>query len=401
MPRLPTPISELQSRLPEQGRIRIGVKVDGARKMKALDTFRLTSADRHAIDLAAGLYGGTPRPWSEGPRSDEWDLITERKLLPILLPPDPLGGTPIYELWRQSGIIRRCDGVTANLPIPSPEGSEWMECPCVCIAAELMECKPKLRLSVILRELPFAGAWRFETGSWNAVQEMPGMVAAIQSTQERGMFVGQLALESESVPRRRVIKGEEKIIQQHYKVVRLRLEASIEALAAGLNSVGALGSAGTAQALGTGEGGVSTFSPPVSEDGDRSGADASESGAESYRSMDDEIIDAELVDDDLSTDVRVEGGNRNLETALIIRVKELCDWFEQTHGEHLDDDAVRHDLAEGHSKVSRGGAVVRSSLQLTDREKHELMDRITRVMTPGSDLAFGMRDGKAKIGRRS
>ena len=50
-----TPLRNL-GRVPEQGRIRLGVKTE--RAMKALDTFRFTSADHDAICQVADIYGG-------------------------------------------------------------------------------------------------------------------------------------------------------------------------------------------------------------------------------------------------------------------------------------------------------------------------------------------------------
>ncbi len=60
------PIIELQRRLAEAGRIRIGHQVEagnGKRRPEKLETFRLTAPDRHRIDQAAAIYGGTPQPW--------------------------------------------------------------------------------------------------------------------------------------------------------------------------------------------------------------------------------------------------------------------------------------------------------------------------------------------------
>jgi len=61
--------------------------------------------------------------------------------------------------------------------------------PCICHAKGVQECDPKLRLQAILPELDFQGTWRLETGSWNAVHEIPGMVEAIGQLSAGGKMV--------------------------------------------------------------------------------------------------------------------------------------------------------------------------------------------------------------------
>ena len=63
MPKDIVPIAKDYGRIPEQGRIRLGIKTE--RAMKALDTFRFTSPDPGAIEAIAGLYGGKTKPWIE------------------------------------------------------------------------------------------------------------------------------------------------------------------------------------------------------------------------------------------------------------------------------------------------------------------------------------------------
>jgi hypothetical protein len=148
-----------------------------------LTTLRFTSASRDAIDMLAKLYGGTVQPWETG-----WEVVTDAPEVPIVLPTDdPLGGTPIYELWTRGGLSRRYDGETAVCPKRISDDEVVMEeVPCVCNADQLAGCKVTVRLSVILPEVPFAGTWRVETHSWNAADELPGMVEAIRSFSERG-----------------------------------------------------------------------------------------------------------------------------------------------------------------------------------------------------------------------
>ena len=108
------------------------------------------------------------------------------------------------------------------------------------------------------------------------------------------------------------------------------------------------------------------------------------------------MVDAEVVLDDGSelTDNRHDGGNHRLQTALVLKVKELCDWWQSQSGEALEDGDVRHDLVAQATKDRTA-----SSTQLTDEEKRKLMERIDKAMA--GSLRFGIKDGKARIGRPS
>ncbi len=172
-------------RIAEHGRIRIGVKT--ARAMKTIDTFRFTSTDRESILKLAELYGGAPKVWEPGKSRSEWEVITEASQINVVLPPDPLGESPIYEVWSGGGLVRRCDGEQAEIPQQTPDGTVVQQVPCICSAKQQLICEPHTRLSVLLPELPFMGVWRLDTKSENAAREMPGMVDMIQEMQGRGL----------------------------------------------------------------------------------------------------------------------------------------------------------------------------------------------------------------------
>ncbi|MBU6430681.1 MAG: hypothetical protein KGR26_16805, partial [Cyanobacteria bacterium REEB65] len=183
-------LADKQHRLPEQGRIRLGRQVQGTTKTgkqytrpDKLTTLRFTSPNRDSIEQLARLYGGTVDPWQ-----DEHEVVTDAPEVPIVLPTgDPLGNTPIYELWNRGGLARRCDGETVTCPKRvSDDEVEMAVEPCLCNARQLAECKVTVRLSVILPEVPFGGTWRVETHSWNAADELPGMVEAIRAFSQRG-----------------------------------------------------------------------------------------------------------------------------------------------------------------------------------------------------------------------
>lgn len=275
------PIANLQRRLPEGGRIRIGEKTatrNGKEAPTKIDTFRFTSPDRESLEQVAVIYGGTVTEWKE-PKADpgQFQLRTEATELHIVLPPDPLGGSPIYESWSGGGCDRRCDGISCEVTVKGPDGPERADRPCLCVAAGAMTCKPKTRLSVILPDVRFTGVWRLDTGSWNAAQELPGMVDLIQSQQTQGLSYGILRLEW----RRSVVAGQTNV----YAVPVLGVPLSIEALAAGATRLGAIGPA------------VAT--PELTEGGERTATDGQALSVEPPpppSDLDDEVCEAEVVE---------------------------------------------------------------------------------------------------------
>lgn len=280
MSRPVVPLANLQRRLPEAGRLRTGVQApagtSGKTRPKAIATWRATSHDEEAIRQLAAIYGGTPQPWTGSPTPGQWEVITEATELRIVLPPDPLGGTPIYEQWGSgSGCQRRCDGLTCQVPAQGPDGTEMTEVPCICTAKGEMQCKPHTRLSVILPDVKFGGTWRYESAtSWNVAQEMPGMVDLIQSLQEKGLTRALLGIEHRKSAQ----------TKKPFTIPVLRVADSLEAIAAGATRVGAL-PAGTpveAPALNAGQ------SAPV-EDTDEP----------TYSHADDnEVVDAVIIEDE-------------------------------------------------------------------------------------------------------
>lgn len=187
MTRLPTPLARIDSRIPEAGRIRLGIKT--GKGMTSLDTFRFTSPDATVINALAGLYGGTAKPWRDAKASppDQFEVITQAKEIDVYLPANAL--SVWYELWSGGGVQRRCDGELCQIPRTIPGGWEMGEAPCVCVAKGLMECRPYTRMNVILPSIPFNGVWRLETKGWNAAKELPGMVNIIETMTRQGKLV--------------------------------------------------------------------------------------------------------------------------------------------------------------------------------------------------------------------
>lgn len=265
------PMPERKARLPVAGRIRSGVKVPfvnnkGENKIKpvAIETFRFTCRRREDLEILAGLYGGTVRPWSDPKSEDKWEVISEATEIKVVLPPDPLGDS-FYELWTGKGLRRRCDGITSEQPRPGPDGIEWWEGQCVCRQKGVKECKPKLRLQLLLPELPLRGTWRFDTSSDQAVDELPGMVEALLNLQGEGLTRGLFRLE------RRQSQGG----AQQFIVPALGIAESLEGLIAGRARLAALPAAPT-EAGGDARDCPSYVLPPGS---------------------DDEVVEAELVDE--------------------------------------------------------------------------------------------------------
>ena len=257
------PIASFRSRLPSAGRIRTGVQT--ARAMRALDTFRFTSGNKELINLLAEKYGGEVAVWNPPRGKAEWEVITTSDVIDVVVPPMALGNTPIYECWSAAGLARRCDGVTMQTSSQSPDGAIQVEQPCLCEITKRMECKPITRLELLIPDIPFTGTWMLESKGWTAAHEMPGMVQMIINIQRAGYAKAELALEAETVVR----NGQ----TRNFIVPRLRIPHTLLELADGMARLASLGPADNALGPGT---------PHALEPG----------------SLDDEVVEAELLEDD-------------------------------------------------------------------------------------------------------
>ncbi len=169
------PILDLQRRLVEVGRLRMGNQVpykkkDGTTGHRAakLDKWRITSRDQQRLEAAAQLYGGEVKPWEE--REGEYEVYTTTAELPILLLPGQ-ALSQFYESWTGGGCTRRCDGDRELLT----------DAPCLC-ANEPGErtCKPTSRLSVMLPDVPGLGCWRLESHGYYAAVELAGTAGILE-----------------------------------------------------------------------------------------------------------------------------------------------------------------------------------------------------------------------------
>jgi hypothetical protein len=191
-------IVDIQRRLHEAGRIRIGhqVEVQGRRGVKRparLDRFRLTSSSQRSLDAVAAEYGGDVKKWDGAPVGEQWELYTDAHEMRVIVPPGDMGFSQHYELWSAGGCQRRCDGVTESIS----DGA------CLC-DPENRECKPHTRLSVMLVGIPGVGLWRIDTQGWYAAHELQGAYELAQllgKSLGRSILPGRLRVEARTVKR--------------------------------------------------------------------------------------------------------------------------------------------------------------------------------------------------------
>ncbi|MBB3041182.1 hypothetical protein [Nocardioides soli] len=216
------PILDLQKRSRTLGRIRLGQKGDRGQPQK-LDRFRLTSASEPLLNKVAELYGGEVHPWTPAGGSPAFEVITDSRRLPIMVPPQPV--TQWFEAWRKSGCVHRCDGRT-NVLTDEPCDPED------ALHQEATE-KPTTRLNVVLRDVEGVGVWRVETKGWNAAAELPDVAEFL--AQAGGYVDGWLALEQ----RTSVDNSGSKAVTRHFMVPIIEIDVTPAQLMAGRGRVAA------------------------------------------------------------------------------------------------------------------------------------------------------------------
>lgn len=186
------PIRDLQMRIRELGRIRIGdtqPTQSGRTRPSKLTKFRITSASKPLLEKVAQLYGGEVRDWTpQNSNLAQFEVYTDADRLPVLVPPNSV--SQWYEHWSGGGCQRRCDGLREMLK----------DQPCVCgpDPADRL-CKPTTRVNVMLREVEGIGVWRLESHGFNAAVELPQ--AAEFLARAGGYVEGFLTLAERSVVR--------------------------------------------------------------------------------------------------------------------------------------------------------------------------------------------------------
>lgn len=193
------PIKDIQIRMRELGRIRMGRK-QASKSGKGtfptkLSTWRLTSQSKELLEALAGVYGGTVARWEdEKAPGVQWELTTTTSVLDVIVPPGQVG-SQWYEMWSADGCTRRCDGevnqITGKACACPADLNERAE-----LAAKGKACKPTTRLSLILKGCPEVGLWRVQSTGRNAATEMAAIaqVCELATAQDR-VIPGTLRLE--------------------------------------------------------------------------------------------------------------------------------------------------------------------------------------------------------------
>jgi hypothetical protein len=232
------PIEGLQRRHRELGRVRMGAKgvSEGGKSIPVkLDTWRLTSPSLELLHAASQLWGGTVGEWKDAPTQGlQYELITEAREIPVLVPPQVLEDSQWYTLYSGGGIERKCDGRHATIP----EGD------CLC-DPENRACQVTTNLLVVLHALPDIGVWRLVSHGYNAAAELSmGVEILMQFMGRGGMPEAVLGIEA------RTSKNQGQT--RHFLVPVLKVPHSLEELAAG-EGQRALGSGGMVVDTSTGE----------------------------------------------------------------------------------------------------------------------------------------------------
>ena len=216
-------IIDLQRRLREVGRIRIGEQVatsGGRKRPTKLEVFRLTSKDRAVIDAAATHFGGTVETWDDAPDGQQWQVKTTATEFPVVVPPGDMSFSQSYEQWTAGGCRVRCDG---RWDIINDKA-------CHCDPSN-RSCNIHTRLSVIIPDLPGLGLWRLDTGGYYAAVELGGVVDIVGDYSARGqMLPARLRLEQRSVKR---FKPDGKAETRRFAVPVLDVDVHPMALGAG------------------------------------------------------------------------------------------------------------------------------------------------------------------------
>lgn len=214
-----TRILDLQRRLREVGRIRIGHRVatpKGGTRPAKLDRFRLTSRDERVIAEAAAQWGGTAERWPEAPDGPQWQVTTDAQEIAVIVPPSAMAFTQAYEQWTAGGCHVRCDGQWDSVG----------DAVCHCDPSA-RECAIHTRLSLLVPDLSGLGVWRLDTQGYNAAVELAGVVDVILGAAESGRYLpARLRLEQRS---RKRIEGEQTVTLR-FAVPVLDLDMNLGAL---------------------------------------------------------------------------------------------------------------------------------------------------------------------------
>ena len=188
-------ISDRQHRIQSVGRAKVGVyDSTGKGRPRSIKTWRLCSSREDLLEQLAEEYGGKVERSTHAKASHSHEVITETDTLNVVLPPDPLGNSPMYRKYGGKGLERECDGEICHLS--EPRGNQIFESdvPCIC-ETKGFECKVNTRLEVLISSVAMAGTWTFVTNSEQNADTIPAMVQAIESAATRGFPLATLTVE--------------------------------------------------------------------------------------------------------------------------------------------------------------------------------------------------------------
>lgn len=206
----------LNPRFTEAGRIRIGdqAETERGRHPRKLNAFRITSANKIALDQLAQLYGGTPERWQDAPTTGHWQLYTESNCLDVVFPSLDAFSV-LYEAWGNGFCKLRCDGERITHSA-TEEYRVGQECKCPSdeemvqagqeLADTSLRCPIVARVSVILPGISGLGTWRLDTHGYYAASELKGLVAQLR------------ALAQDAQPLPCLLRLEERVVQRLQKV---------------------------------------------------------------------------------------------------------------------------------------------------------------------------------------
>lgn len=284
-----TPIGALDYRLPQAGRIRIGEQIkarSGKMMGTTLDTFKFTSGERDLLVPLAERYGGTIEPWNAKGSGDRWQVKSEATKIDVQV---HVAGsmTLSYELW-DPHLMRRCNGNVCHVLTNTPDDAGFEEVPCLCACKGMIECTKKLRLSVLLPNMPTLGMWRFDSSSENTITEIGGFMKYMEEWAGNGLHACTMGM--------KVMRRPGKV----FTVVNLDYPEGIGSLLAGESRLVQLPT--PAETAGELEAGSPPATATPAEPGGTGGAgevDQLPSAGPSPASppTDDDIVDAEIVDD--------------------------------------------------------------------------------------------------------
>jgi hypothetical protein len=288
-----TPIGALDYRLPQAGRIRTGEKVWSEKRKKylptTLDSFRFTTGERDLLVPLAERYGGEIKPWDAQGSGDKWMVDTKATKIEVQV--HVAGSLSLaYEMW-DPHMTRRCNGTTCALLVETPDDAGFQEVECVCARKGQLECDTKLRLSVLLPGTPTIGTWRWDSGSDNAIKEIRGFFKYMQEWAGNGLHACMMRLEERRQPGKK------------FKVVVLDYEGGSESLLAGESRLVQLPattghiSAGELEAGKPPVAATPSAEPVAGEAGEGDRPQAAGPSPASPPTDDDEIVDAEIVED--------------------------------------------------------------------------------------------------------